>query len=139
MSLQTTLQSTQIYVFYFQLRNPTEEQVTPDVKVGASIISLIDGGMSAPVRIVSMDKSQDNAYGISEGSAILKVVRPEFTTLAIAQSHLIPGANNTLSVTLSINCDLPEGSRFKMSGLTGIMLPNDLLVPSPRVARKPNL
>ena len=119
MTVESVISSGSPYSFIFVLRNADAEQDARDVQIRGSVKTLVSGGTDAPVAAASMTQSSDAAFGIPAGSAVLKIVRPVFTSYAIAQSSLIPGSSNTLSLTLAINCDLIEGSQISLSGLTG--------------------
>ena len=66
-----------------------------------------------------MVRATGDKYGISGGLAPLKVVVPTFSKKTIQQSTPIPGARNVITVTLSANYHLADGSLITITGLSG--------------------
>jgi hypothetical protein len=106
------------YTVSFDLRNSAERQDPPSVSVSATIASAYGPGVST-VASTAMDKSGMDAVGVRHGAAALLVHEPGFEIKAIGQSNPLAWASNTLTLTLSPDCDMAAGSNVTVYGLTG--------------------
>ena len=66
-----------------------------------------------------MDKPDSDLFGVSNGANPLEVLVPAFSVKSIRQSTPGSDETNTLTVTLTANSHLAEGSKVTISGLTG--------------------
>ena len=98
------------------MMNPDSDQLSPAVSVSAAIQ---DGGVSVgSIASAAMVKPGAARYGVPNGADPLKVVVPSFTVKSIRQSTPGSGTDNTLTVSLKADFDLPVGSTVTIMGLT---------------------
>jgi hypothetical protein len=101
----------------FNLSNPSTGYTSPSVSVEAAIE--FSGTAVGTIQRVSMTKPNSTLFGVAHGRNPLQVLVPDLTVKTIQQSTPFSGANNELTVNLTSNCDLPEGSKVTITGLTG--------------------
>ena len=72
-----------------------------------------------------MAKPGTTRLGVVNGNDPMKVVVPEFLTLAISQSSPAASTTNTISVTLAVSVELSgqDASVITLSNLQGLQLP----------------
>jgi hypothetical protein len=99
------------YTFSFQITNPLTSMSSPMVNISAS--------GSASIAPTAMMKPGTPIHGVVEGADPLTVAVPLFNIRAIGQSTPVPGAVNTITVTLEATYDMQEGSSVTIAGLTG--------------------
>jgi hypothetical protein len=116
------------YVVTFVLTNKAEAQSSPAVSVSAAIQ---DGSGNSVGSIVSgpMTKLGTDLYGVTDGADPLVVVVPSFSLKWIRQSTQVPGATNTLTVSLTANFNLAAGSTVTITGLTGSQTATSSILP----------
>jgi hypothetical protein len=105
-----TLGSGTTYSFGFEVTNPATAQAAPTINIEAS------GTAAFAASVMTVPDSA--AKGVTNGANALLVVVPNFDTKSIQQSTPVPGAQNTISITLQANCDLDDTSTVTISGLT---------------------
>ena len=66
-----------------------------------------------------MDKPDSDLFGVSNGANPLEVLVPAFSAKGIGQSTPGSGETNRITVTLTANYNLADGSTVTISGLTG--------------------
>ena len=110
----------------FDLTNTASNQTSPAVSVVADIhdASTASVGSIAPA---AMAKPGTALYGVANGADPFEVLVPFFTVKAIEQSTPFVGASNTLTMMLTSNYDLSDGSMVTISGLMGSQTENTAL------------
>ena len=106
-------------VIAFNLTNPSIDQTSPAVSVAATL-----NHVGVSIAEVAMDKPHKVRYGVANASDPLQVLAPRFKVKSIAQSKPAPAMINTITVTLTANYDIADGSTVTISGLTGSQTPD---------------
>ena len=83
------------------------------------------GTTVAMIAQVAMVKPNSTIFGVAGGANPLEVLVPAFSVKTIRQSTPVSGQTNTLTVTLTANYDLTDGSTVTISGLTGTQTSDD--------------
>jgi hypothetical protein len=123
LSLQAELQSGVANDVSFTLANPPTAQSSPTVLVNGTVSGVRSPNVPSPkdavIASVLVQKDLNNQpFSVVGGAQILLTLFPAITQSAIYQSDMLPGASNTITVTLAFNCDMPSGSKITISGLT---------------------
>ena len=106
-----TLASGTTYTFAFQVTNPSSAQSAQAISVAAS--------GTQPFASAAMSSTGATLLGVANGADPLLVVVPAFDVKSIQQSTPMAGLPNTITVTLTANCNLADGSTVTVTGLTG--------------------
>jgi len=78
------------------------------------------GFWDSPIEQVAMDFVNETRFGHPLGAWPLRVVRPRLLEGSIQQESPYVSEENTLTLTLSINVDVPPGSRIEVQTLRGV-------------------
>ena len=81
------------------------------------------GDISYIVEMIT--KPSANLLGVVLGQDPLRLLRPDFTTKHISQSHPLPLSSNMISLELETNCDFAIGSIVTIAGLKGTLTPDE--------------
>ena len=106
------------YHVSFNLINSAEDQPSPQVSVQAQVLDS-SGNAIGSIASAAMIKPGTTVFGVADGANPLEVVVPTFSIKTIQQSTPVPSRNNTITVTLKANYDLPDTSTVTIKGLTG--------------------
>ena len=122
-----SLQPFEEHVLQFHLRNPAEEQPSPDIFLNISLEPHLDVVLTrlnverhlGVVATSIMETLNEFRLGIPNASRPLSSIFPNFEVKFIRQDYPYPNFLNTLSVSLKLNCNLEPKSVITISGLTG--------------------
>jgi hypothetical protein len=107
-----------IYIVSFELTNPTSPQSSPAVSASASIRDGNDEAIGS-ISFTVMTAPGLSLYGVPNGADPLRIWVPSFTSTVAFQVTPFAGMPNSITVNVTLNCDLPTGSRVTFTGLTG--------------------
>jgi hypothetical protein len=99
------------------LINPARDQSSPAISVSSSIKNEF-GTVVGFISPTAMTKPGESLYGVPNGTNPLHVVTPTFSLKSIRQSVPVPGANNTIIISLQANYNLATGSKLTIEGLS---------------------
>ena len=117
--LEKTLAAGLVYTLTTEIMNPPIPQQSPVLTVS------VTGPLHIKPREVN--KSRSDAAGVEGAAAPLYIMKPEWLLAEIGQSSFLPGANNTISVTLQANFELPIESFVELCGLFGSLTVDGML------------
>ena len=107
----------------FTLTNPSYAQSSPALWVNGSVSGVRSPNVPLPQdAVISRVAVQKDLvlqpFSIVGGAQLLFTVVAAVTQSSISQSTMLPGLTNTITVVLTINCDMPAASTVTLSGLT---------------------
>ena len=123
MTVQAELQSQISNDVSFTLTNPSYPQSSPAVWVNGSVSGVRSPHVPSPQdaiisRIAVLNDLSSQPFSVVGGAQVLLTIFAAVTQSSISQSNMLPGANNTITVVLTFNCDMPSASVITLSGLT---------------------
>eukprot|EP00960_Hanusia_phi_P021876 648446-Hanusia_phi.AAC.1 len=104
-----TLLSDVTYEVSFSIRNPLSSQSSPTIVIQAS--------GTYDINPVNMDSLSIDAFGVSSGGSALYIVEATFNLKEIWQGTPVPDKLNVITVSLQVNCNLPQNSKLTIQGL----------------------
>ena len=110
------------HTIVFNITNQNIDQESPLVVAIISAKSVF-GHLSQNVEVLG--KPSSNLLGVPFGRHPLKLIRPDFITKQILQSHPLPLSSNRISFIIQTNCDFAVGSVITIAGLTGSNTPDE--------------
>ena len=111
LTVHTNLTAGANYTLAFQITNPSSVQPAQTISIAAS--------GAATFELADMSVPGVNIFGVTGGANPLLVVEPTFNVKSIQQNTPLSGSTNTITVTLTANIDLADGSSVTILGLTG--------------------
>ena len=111
-----------MHTIVFNITNQNIDQESPLVVATISAKSVF-GHLSQNAEI--LEKPSRDLLGVPFGRDPLKLLRPDFVTKQISQSHPLPLSSNRISMLIQTNCDFAVGSVVTIAGLTGSNTPDE--------------
>jgi hypothetical protein len=115
------------YVFSFTLRNPSTCSKNP-VSIRVTAGCCIECSMTyilQPDRAGLTTMCGQQKTGWAE---VLRIISPSFASKSLVQSTALPCHRNTITVSISVNVDMPASTNITLSGLEGTATPDSALV-----------
>ena len=109
------MSNTVSYIIAFQLRNSAVPQSSPPVSISATIAA---GTFNSPLSAQSLTVTNQNLFGLVNGSNPLLTVVPLINIKEIGQSFPFASLSNNISVTLQTKYDMAPLSIISIVGLT---------------------
>jgi len=110
------------HTIVFNITNQNKDQESPTIFATIRAKSVL-GDVSENVEI--MRKPLADLLGVRQGKDPLKLLKPDFITKQISQSHPVPLSSNMISILLQTNCDFAVGSVITIAGLIGSNTPDE--------------
>jgi len=111
------------YTFSFTLQNPPCPQSPPPISISVSPICFVAQLMCADMSTPSASSAGFFQPSAGDSQALL-VKAPAFRVANIWQKNPYPGSANTIHIEVATNVNVPAGSQFIVSGLTGSTTPD---------------
>jgi hypothetical protein len=123
MTVQAELLSGVVNDVSFTLTNPAFAQSSPPVWLNGTVSGVRSPNVPSPQdAVIARQAVQKDLvlrpFNILGGAQVLFTVLAAVTQSSISQSTMLPGTTNTITVVLTVNCDLPSASKITLSGLT---------------------
>ena len=110
------------HTIVFNITNQNKDQESPSISTTIRAKSVF-GDISESVQI--LEKPSADLLGVRQGKDPLKLLKPDFITKEISQSHPVPLSSNMISILLQTNCDFAVGSVITIAGLIGSNTPDE--------------